>query len=391
MVLRLAANSHIRCKQHETLLVLDMSKKIQKICWSVTLFLILNPVISIAALVVYLIFSNHYTGSEVLWISVFGLVFGVLTNLSITMGYHRLFSHKSFEAHPILQNILLFISAGAFQGSALKWSSDHRIHHRYEDTDRDPYSINRGFWHAHMGWMMKDETVSLPIVAPDLEKNKWVMNQHNYYGYWSIGVGYVLPTIVGAVLGNAFLGLVIAGGLRIFLTQQSTFLVNSLSHTLGKTPYSNEKTAKDSIIVAVLTHGEGYHNFHHKFQIDYRNGIRWYHWDPTKWSIQLAALVGLANKLRTVQFSEILRARLQTETEKFYQSKFYEEKLHPLHERIIQSQIRFEQLKKEYQVSSREKMDQIKAEMQLAQIEFHANMKMWKVLIRSAQRSNYLT
>lgn len=368
-----------------------MSKNIQKICWSVTLFLILNPVISIAALVLYLVFSNHYTGSEVLWISVFGLVFGVLTNLSITMGYHRLFSHKSFEAHPILQNILLFISAGAFQGSALKWSSDHRIHHRYEDTDRDPYSINRGFWHAHMGWMMKDETVSLPIVAPDLEKNKWVMNQHNYYGYWSIGVGYVLPTIVGAVLGNAFLGLVIAGGLRIFLTQQSTFLVNSLSHTLGKTPYSNEKTAKDSIIVAVLTHGEGYHNFHHKFQIDYRNGIRWYHWDPTKWSIQLAALVGLANKLRTVQFSEILRARLQTETEKFYQSKFYEEKLHPLHERIIQSQIRFEQLKKEYQVSSREKMDQIKAEMQLAQIEFQANMKMWKVLIRSAQRSNYLS
>ncbi len=368
-----------------------MSKKIQKICWSVTLFLILNPVISVAALVVYLIFSNSYTGSQILWITLFGAVFAVLTNLSITMGYHRLFSHKSYEAHPLLQKILLFISAGAFQGSALKWSSDHRVHHKFEDTDRDPYSINKGFWHAHMGWMMKHESVSLPIHAPDLEKNKWVMNQHNYYAYWSIGVGYVLPALVGYLLGNLFLGLVIAGGLRIFLTQQSTFLVNSLSHTLGKTPYSTEKTAKDSLIVTILTHGEGYHNFHHKFQFDYRNGIRWYHWDPTKWSIQLAAFMGLANKLKTVQFSEILKARLQTETEKFYQSKFYEEKLNPLREKIIQSQVRFEQLKTEYKNASREKMDQIKSEMLIAQIEFKANMKMWKVLIRSANRSLYFS
>lgn len=363
-----------------------MSKNIKKICWSVTLFLILNPLISVAALVLYLIFSNQYTSSQVMWISLFGLVFAVLTNLSITMGYHRLFSHKSYEAHPLLQKILLFISAGAFQGSALKWSSDHRIHHKFEDTDLDPYSINKGFWYAHMGWMMKHESVSRPVFAPDLEKNKWIMHQHNYYGYWSIGVGYLLPALVGLALGNFFLGLVIAGGLRIFLTQQSTFLVNSLSHTMGKTPYSTEKTAKDSLIVTILTHGEGYHNFHHKFQFDYRNGIRWYHWDPTKWSIQIAALIGLAKKLKTVQFSEILKARLQTETEKFYQSKFYEEKLNPLHEKVVQSQIRFEQLKNEYQNSSREKMAYVKAEMLIAKIEFQANMKMWKVMIRTAQQ-----
>ncbi len=235
-----------------------------------------------------------------------------------------------------------------------------------------------------MGWMMKHETVSLPIHAPDLEKNKWVKNQHDYYGIWSIGVGYVFPMIVGAFLGNAFLGLVIAGGLRIFLTQQSTFLVNSLSHTLGNTPYSTELTAKDSIIVAILTHGEGYHNFHHTFQFDYRNGIKWYHWDPTKWSIQLAYVLGLAKKLKTVQFSEILKARLQTETEKFYNSKFYEEKLLPVKERIIQSQIRFEQLKSEYKTASRERVDIIKAEMELTRIELKMNMKKWSVLIKAA-------
>ncbi|MBC7420847.1 MAG: fatty acid desaturase [Bdellovibrio sp.] len=361
-----------------------MSQNMKKICWSVTLFLILNPLISIAMLVLYLVFSSSYSTSHIGWITGFGLIFAVLTNLSITMGYHRLYAHKSFEAHPVLEAFLLFISAGAFQGSCLKWSSDHRIHHRFEDTDKDPYSINKGFWYAHMGWMMRNESVNLPIQAPDLQKNKLVKHQHDYYIFWAIGVGYLLPLLVGYALGNAFLGLVIAGGLRIFFTQQSTFFVNSLSHTMGKTPYSTEKSAKDSLIVAFLTHGEGYHNFHHKFQFDYRNGIRWYHWDPTKWSIQLAALTGLARKLKTVHFSEILKARLQVEMEKFSHSKFYEERIVPLHEKIIQSQARFEQLKLEYKTAGQEKVDMMRAEVKLAKIEFKANMKMWKVLVKSA-------
>jgi stearoyl-CoA desaturase (delta-9 desaturase) len=360
-----------------------MKSKIKKVCWSVSLFLILNPIISITLLVIYLVFAdNHYTTSQIIWTSLFALFFAILTNLSITMGYHRLFAHKSFEAHPILEGILLFIGSGAFQGSALKWASDHRLHHKYEDTDKDPYSIKKGFWYAHMGWMMDHAAVSLPIHAPDLQKNKWLVNQDRYYLVWAIGVGYILPLLIGALLGNAFLGLVLAGGLRIFLTQQSTFFVNSLSHTLGKTPYSSEKTARDSIIVAILTHGEGYHNFHHKFQFDYRNGIRWYHWDPTKWSIQLAALFGLAKKLKTVQFSEILKARLQVESEKFYNSKFYEEKLLPIREKIIQSQVEFEKLKLEYKSAGVDKVRIIKTEMRIRKLEIQTNLKKWKLLIR---------
>lgn len=359
-----------------------MSKKLKKICWSVSLFLILNPIVSITLLVLYLVYANSYTTGEVLWISLFGLVFAILTNLSITMGYHRLFSHRSFEAHPVLEAALLFVSAGAFQGSALKWSSDHRVHHKFEDTDKDPYSIKRGFWHAHMGWMMDHETVSLPIDAPDLKKNKLVMAQHNYYPLWAIGVGYILPLFVGWLMGNALLGLVIAGGLRIFLTQQSTFLVNSLSHTLGKTPYTSSKTAKDSFIVTILTHGEGYHNFHHKFQFDYRNGIRWYHWDPTKWSIILAKYLGLAKKLKTVRFSEILKARMETESEKFINSKFYLENLIPLKEKIIEAQKKFENLKAEYQTASQEKLAALKTEMALARTDLQTNLKHWRALIR---------
>ena len=368
--------------------------KLKKICWSVTLFLILNPVISLIMLLLYLVFSSSYTINQILYVSLFGFIFAILTNLSITMGYHRLYSHKSFEAHPILEWILLFISAGAFQGSAMKWASDHRVHHKYEDTDKDPYSIKRGFWYAHIGWMMLHEAVSLPIQAQDLEKNRLVKFQHQYYLACAIAVGYIMPLFVGWLLGNAFLGLVIAGGLRIFLTQQSTFFVNSLSHMVGKTPYSVEKTAKDSLFVAFLTHGEGYHNFHHKFQIDYRNGIKWYHWDPTKWTIQIAALMGLAKKLRTVQFSEILRAKLEVESLRFKNSFFYKEKLEPLYIKIIESQARFEKLKNEYSVAKAKQLNaiaeftdltELKTEIELKKIEIQSMMKSWRVLIKIAQ------
>lgn len=361
-----------------------MSRRFKKICWSVTLFLILNPVISLALLVLYLVLATQYSLFTLFWISFFGLIFAVLTNLSITMGYHRLFAHKSYEAHPVLQFFLLFISSGAFQGSALKWSSDHRIHHKYEDTDRDPYSINKGFWYAHIGWMMTHEAVSLPIQAPDLEKNKMVKFQHDHYLACAIVVGYFLPMLIGWMMGSAILGLVIAGGLRIFLTQQSTFFVNSLSHTLGRTPYSVEKTAKDSIIVAFLTHGEGYHNFHHKFQFDYRNGIRWYHWDPTKWSIQLAALFGLARKLKTVQFSEILRARLEVESLKFKNSDFFREKLEPLAQKLVENQARFEKLKRECAEARDQKLTELRAELELARIEINSLMKKWRILLKAA-------
>ena len=362
-----------------------MSVKLKKICWSVTLFLILNPIISILLLVLYLVFSKSYNLNQIMGVSVFAVIFAILTNLSITMGYHRLFAHKSFEAHPVLEWILLFISSGAFQGSALKWASDHRLHHKYEDTDKDPYSIKKGFWYAHMGWMMTHEAVSLPLQAPDLQKNKLIKFQHDNYLFSAIAVGYILPFLVGWLLNNAFLGIVIAGGLRIFLTQQSTFFVNSLSHTMGKTPYSIEKTAKDSLIVAFLTHGEGYHNFHHMFQFDYRNGIRWYHWDPTKWTIQLAAITGLAKKLKTVQFSEILRARLEVESLNFKNSQLYKEKLEPLSIKLIEAQARFEKLKKEYSAVKDQKVFELKVEIELMSIEIQSMKKSWKILIKMAQ------
>jgi stearoyl-CoA desaturase (delta-9 desaturase) len=138
--------------------------------------------------------------------------------------------------------------------------------------------------------------------------------------------------------------------------------------------------------VTILTHGEGYHNFHHKFQFDYRNGIRWYHWDPTKWSIQLAALIGLARKLKTVQFSEILKARLEVESIKFQNTDFYHEKLEPLAARIVEAQARFDKLKAEYRSTADQKMDDLRYEIKLMKIEIESMKKAWRIHIKSRQR-----
>lgn len=367
-----------------------MTKK--RIEWPVALFLIFNPIVTLILAPIYF----YYFGFQIS-ILLFALIFAAATNLSITAGYHRLFSHKSYDAHPLAKALFLLIGASAFQGSALKWCSDHRRHHMHIDGDKDPYNINEGFWHAHMGWLFFKDTVNQEISAPDLQKDWMVSFQHKYYVPLAILMGFALPTLVGWALGSALGGLVIAGGLRIALTQQSTFFVNSLCHTLGKQTYSKEISARDSWFVAVLTHGEGYHNFHHKFQIDYRNGIKWYHWDPTKWVIRSLNLVGLATKLRQISNAEILKARLQAEAAELKKHGFAEDKLLAMKEKILEAQNKMKKLRDDYEqfkldaVRKREelkeaydhKLAELKREIEIAKLEFQMGLKQWQVCVRS--------
>ena len=353
---------------------------------TVSSFLILNPILSILLTVIY-----FWNSQQVPWgILGFSLVFAAATNLSITAGYHRLYSHKSYDAHPFAKALFLLVGASGFQGSCLKWSSDHRRHHSKIDSENDPYNIHEGFWYAHMGWMFRKKSISLPINAPDLQKDKMVVFQDKYYAWIAIASGFIFPTIVGYFLGSALAGLAIAGGLRIALTQQSTFFVNSLCHTLGRQTYSQDISARDSFIVAVLTHGEGYHNFHHKFQIDYRNGIRWYHWDPTKWTIVALKWMGLATKLRRISSAEILKARLQVESLRMKSRGFSEEQLEKLKENIITAQNRmkklredYDRIKNEFHDASVARLEHIRTEIQAAKIEFKMGMRLWKHYLKN--------
>ena len=240
----------------------------------------------------------------------------IATGLSITVGYHRHFSHAAFRTNRFIQFLMLFFGAAAFEQTAYKWSAQHRDHHQHVDTDKDPYSIKKGFWYAHIGWLMFWDHESNYANAKDLEKNSLVMHQNNHYLLWSLGAGVVTPVLIGALMGQALGAFIFAVCLRITFVYHSTFFINSICHMFGKSTYDIYSTAKDHWFIAFLTYGEGYHNFHHRFPSDYRNAVRWYQWDPSKWVIAGLEKLGLASHLSRVSDFSILNARLSAENQR---------------------------------------------------------------------------
>ena len=273
--------------------------------WVNILFLSLSPLIGLGGTAWYAV-----TQGIVWWEPVLALLLFIAIGTAVGAGYHRYFAHRTYECHPAAEAVLLFFGALALQNSALRWARDHRDHHRYTDTDKDPYSVTRGFFWAHVFWVFfKEPPGSSYDNVPDLLKNPRVMWQHRWSRFLGIGVGLGLPALVGAWVGRPLGGLLWGGFLRIVLIHHTTFLVNSASHLWGKRPYSTQTTARDNWLLAFFTHGEGFHNFHHVFPSDFRNGVRWYHWDPNKWTIQAMRLTGLARNLRRTPRPLIERAR----------------------------------------------------------------------------------
>ncbi len=238
----------------------------------------------------------------------------VLSGLSITAGYHRLWSHRTYRAAWPLRVFLAVFGTFSLQNSILVWCARHRIHHRHvDDVDHDPHSIKTGFWHAHMGWMVRDWPTSKIDFSQvsDLERDPVVMWQHRHYWtlVWLFNLG--VPAGLGFLAGDVLGMILLAGAFRIAFSQHCTFFINSLAHTWGKRTYSDDNTARDNGVIALLTWGEGYHNFHHAFQADYRNGLRWWQFDPGKWLIAACSWLGLAFDLKRTPKFKIQRARLQ--------------------------------------------------------------------------------
>lgn len=221
-----------------------------------------------------------------------------LSIFAITGGYHRLFSHNAYKASPVYEWYCLISSGLSVQASALQWAHDHRIHHSYVDTEKDPYNIHQGFWYAHIWWMFVNPRVLDRKLVKDLEKNPRVMFQHDHYAAMTIGVNLAAFLVGWLVLGLTPLTSFTVALLRMFAIHHVTWFINSICHTWGARTYAKELTAVDNALIAVVTFGEGYHNYHHTVANDYRNGIRWYHFDPTKWLIWTSSKLGLTSNLR---------------------------------------------------------------------------------------------
>lgn len=321
--------------------------------WSGGLFLIIYQALLLVALPVYFYYYSPTLGA------IFAaVVFFFIGGLSITAGYHRLFSHKSYKTHPAVQAALLFFGSTTIQGSALRWCHDHRLHHAFVDTDKDPYTIQKGFWYAHFLWMMEKPREIDPKIVPDLMKNKMVMFQHRHEILSMFGSNFIMWLIIGT-LCNDFMGaFVLAIWLRLFVLHHCTWFINSLAHTWGDQPFSQEHTAVNNWIISLLTFGEGYHNYHHTFANDYRNGVRWYQLDPTKWLIWALNKVGLADSLKRVDMNTIEK-KLVLEHKHLLQDKLkdlwyvkkeeLENKVQELSDRLVSQTSKFSELKERYE------------------------------------------
>lgn len=239
----------------------------------------------------------------------------IICEISITAGYHRLWSHRAYEAHWLVRLMLAIGGTFATQNSILHWASDHRRHHRFvDDREKDPYSAKRGFWYAHIGWMLRNYETAQDHQynnCRDLQNDPIVMWQHRHYLPLVLGLNFGVPIILGLWHGDLLGMLILLGAARLAISHHLTFFINSLAHIWGSQPYSEHNTSRDNGMLAVLTMGEGYHNYHHNFQRDYRNGIRWWQFDPTKWLIRCLAWIGLAKNLYRAPIEKIEAARAQ--------------------------------------------------------------------------------
>ncbi|KAJ5956648.1 Fatty acid desaturase type 1 core [Penicillium viridicatum] len=292
-------------KQHISEKPITLGNWYQHVNWINTTLILIVPVGGIVAA-----FYTQLRAITAAW----AFIYYFWTGLGITAGYHRLWAHRSYEAGLPIRIFLACVGGGAVQGSIRWWGSKHRAHHRWTDTVKDPYSVMKGVWYSHFMWMVLNENPKTKgrTDISDLNEDPVVVWQHKNYGSVILFFGVLFPMLVaGLGWGDWKGGLVYAGILRFAFVQQATFCINSLAHWLGEQPFDDRNSPRDHAITALITLGEGYHNFHHEFPSDYRNAIEWWQYDPTKWSIWVWKQLGLASNLKQFRANEIEKGRVQ--------------------------------------------------------------------------------
>lgn len=249
-----------------------------------------------------------------LWVFPVGItawvLFGVmwlLTGLGLTVGYHRLFTHRTFKAAPSVVTVLAILGSMAGQGPVLSWVALHRRHHECSDRDGDPHSPNlsgdgiggtfRGLAHSHFLWMRRHEYPNIVHYAPDLLKNRSLVKVARHYHLW-VALGLVIPTAIGGLVTLSFVGALMGllwGGLvRMFVLEHIVWAINSFLHMYGTRPYQSRENSRNGAVFALVTLGEAWHNNHHAFPDSASFGLNWYRFDPGYWVIATLAACGLA-------------------------------------------------------------------------------------------------
>jgi stearoyl-CoA desaturase (delta-9 desaturase) len=269
----------------------------------INLGLVVLPLLGLAAAIVLL------WGWGFGWVEL-GLLVGmyVVTTLGVTVGFHRLFTHRSFETHPIVKFVLAVLGSMAAQGPLLDWVGTHRHHHRHSDHEGDPHSPHlhgrgllgmlRGLWHAHLGWMfLPGPEGGLARYVKDLRQSASLRAASALFPLW-VALGLLIPTVLGGLLTwswvGALLGLLWGGLARMFLLHHVTWGINSVCHFWGSRPHQSGDQSRNNLVFGILGMGEGWHNNHHALPTSARHGLKWWQIDVSYWVIRALALVGLA-------------------------------------------------------------------------------------------------
>lgn len=242
-----------------------------------------------------------------------GLLLGMyaVTVLGVTIGFHRLFTHRAFEAIRPVQAILAVLGSMSVEGPLLKWVAVHRRHHQHSDRHDDPHSphlhgeglagLFKGLWHAHIGWLFQSDSPELPRYIPDLQSDGLLRVISKLFPVW-VAVGLILPAVLGGLLTwsltGALLGFIWGGLTRVFLVHHVTWSINSVCHLWGSRPFKSRDHSRNNFLFGVLAMGEGWHNNHHAFPTSARHGLRWWQIDISYWIIRGMALLGLVWKIR---------------------------------------------------------------------------------------------
>ncbi|MFT3684030.1 MAG: fatty acid desaturase [Phycisphaerales bacterium] len=284
----------------------------------INLTAVLVPVIGLAAAIGLL------WGVAFDWVqlAIMGLMY-LITAIGITVGFHRLATHKSFDTPGVVRYLLAVAGSMAAQGPVIRWCAEHRRHHQHSDTEGDPHSPHmsangswgeglwataKGAFHAHVGWLLREPAEGLAKYSVDLRKDRALVAANNQFP-WLVLLGLLIPAAMGGFItmswSGALLGFLWGGLVRVLMVHHITWSVNSVCHLWGSKPFESHDESRNNAVVGILAMGEGWHNNHHAFPTSARHGLRWWEIDMSYAFIRVLALLGLARNIRVPDAARI--------------------------------------------------------------------------------------
>ena len=267
----------------------------------VVLVLVIVPLLA-TLFAIWLLWAHAVHGSDVVLL----LTTYSLTALGVTIGYHRMLTHRSFRPHPVVKFLLLVLGSMSLEGSTISWAATHLKHHAQADREGDPHSPVEGFFHAHIGWMFSDDTADPNTYCRHLLQDRMIVFVNRTFLLWSV-LSLVIPFVLGGWTGLLWGGLV-----RIFLTHHVTWSVNSVCHTFGRRAFNTNDQSRNEWVVGLLAFGEGWHNNHHAFPRSAFHGLRWWQFDLSGYVIRGLERIGLAHDVYRIPSNVMARRFART-------------------------------------------------------------------------------